>query len=105
MITFLASSPRPHVASSSNIFRSLENASAAVSTTEGKSFSKLLEGIRKDSFSELLTLRQSITAHHKPELKDLMYLQMRAGELQLQVELVSKIADGMLGVFRRLQTQ
>jgi len=36
--------------------------------------------------------------------RDLIALQIRAGELGVSVELVSKIADGILGIARRLQT-
>lgn len=63
------------------------------------------ENTALDTSQSFHELRGRLMARDPLSPRELLALQIRAGEIGLSVELVSKIADGILGVVRRLQTQ
>lgn len=84
----------------------------SIGVTSGQrvfSFTELYRSLRGDtpthpphSFS---AIRERLLHGSAISPRELITLQIRAGEIGLSVELVSKIADGILGTAKRLQTQ
>lgn len=73
------------------------------------SFTELYRSIRGDAPTQpphsFFAMRERLLHGGALSPRELIALQIRAGEIGLSVELVSKIADGILGTARRLQTQ
>ena len=77
---------------------------------EGKSFEKVLEGIKGppakidfDLHGEILTLQHSIFRGKELTPRDLLLYQIRVGQFNLGVELYSKLAESASATVRRFE--
>lgn len=71
----------------------------------GVSFNEVLKGLKSDPHTELIKLREGLLAGKAFTPQELLRYQIVAGNFGLRVELVSKVADGLLTTVKRLQNQ
>ena len=78
-------------------------------STPAQSFAEILgqmvekRGITLDNFQQLNSLQHKVLSNKAVSPRDLLLLQMQMGKFNLQVELVSKLAESVSATFRRLQ--
>lgn len=56
-----------------------------------------------DAFAEIQAMQKSIMSAKELSGKDLILYQIKAGQFNLRVEMLSKVAEGVVGTFRKFQ--
>ncbi|MCO6430205.1 MAG: hypothetical protein J5J00_05040 [Deltaproteobacteria bacterium] len=81
------------------------------SPAKHSTFQEIFKGLRDgprglglDSFSEIAQVQQRILSGQKLTPQELIIYQVRAGEYNLRVELVSKIAESVMATMRKFQS-
>ena len=82
---------------------SVVTASPAVALPPKTSFKSLLTGAGGDLHLELERMRERLLTARSFTPQELLAWQIRAGQFGLRVELISKVAEGIMGAARRLQ--
>ena len=84
----------------------------ATKAQPAKDFKSTMDGIRAelsqptktpDVYQEITQLQQAILKGEKISAQQLIYYQIKAGQFNLQVELISKVSDAALTTLRKFQ--